>query len=153
MHLKSFLLLAVFALLTLTVAAAPVVKRGPPSIKFCDYSGSERWGRCVVEIIEWGVCKPVPDSNNMGDTGSTWEYIDGSDTMVCRFYRSDTDCTDWIPKVAAQGEKWGQFPGHMIAGFKGSSKDYYRNYACHDWMSEVGPELPPLPSEAEMRDG
>lgn len=71
MHSSSFLL-GIFALLTSTAAAAPLVKRGPPSIIFCDHPGAEQWGRCVVETIEDGVCKPIPNSNDMGDSGSTW---------------------------------------------------------------------------------
>jgi len=76
----------------------------------------------------------------------TTQYIDVSDTMVCRFYRSDDDCSAWFAKITDQGEKSGQFAYHLT----GVSKNF-RNYICHDWVSEIYPEMPPLPSEADRR--
>lgn len=73
MYLQSLLVPFVSALLASTVAAAPT-KRGPPSLKVCDHPGvDESVKPCIVDVIEWDVCRPIPDSNNKGDEGSTYE--------------------------------------------------------------------------------
>lgn len=95
MHLKSFLLLAASALQTSTVAAAPLEKRDPRAITFCDYPGAEQWNRCVTETIQWGVCRPIPDSNNLGDSGSNWAVshilrITSSPFLPCSIVRSSS---------------------------------------------------------------
>lgn len=64
MHFKPHLLFAVLAALT-----SPTIA-GPPSIKFCDHKGSDA---CITEKIEMAVCQTLPDSNNKGDGGSTFE--------------------------------------------------------------------------------
>jgi len=64
MLFKPFLLFGVLAALISTAIARH------PRIKFCDHKGSDA---CITEQMEIGVCKALPDSNNKGDGGSTFE--------------------------------------------------------------------------------
>jgi len=64
MHFKISLLFGVLAALT-----SPTIA-GSPSIRFCDHKGSDA---CITEKIEMAVCQTLPDSNNKGDGGSTFE--------------------------------------------------------------------------------
>lgn len=58
MQLQPLLLLGAFAPLTLTA----------PSIKFCSTIGVA--SDCTTEVMDFGVCKWIPDSNAKGDDGS-----------------------------------------------------------------------------------
>jgi len=67
MHIKSYLLLGVSALLTSTVLATP------PSIKFCNNDDLNKAKACTTDVIMFDTCRPVPDSNHKGDGGSNFQ--------------------------------------------------------------------------------
>ncbi|KAK5320866.1 hypothetical protein LTR70_004444 [Exophiala xenobiotica] len=128
MLLKAFLLFGVLAALTSTAIARH------PRIEFCDHKGSDA---CITEQMEIGVCKALPDSNNKGDGGSTFEFIDVPSDVQCAFHEDNDGCNDEYVEWATGS---GQIPKYWWG-----QRHYYRHYICFRSTKELPAykKLPP----------
>ncbi|KAK5082556.1 hypothetical protein LTR70_007662 [Exophiala xenobiotica] len=92
-----------------------------PQIKFCNEPKLAE--PCVVEDIELGQCKLIPDSNANGDEGSSMTLI-GAENLACRLYDNNGCGMKHIYTIALDG--YYEMTGYRV----------WRSYKCDD-KSEI----------------